>query len=146
MFSWKQEKIKLYPMCWELYKSPTILRCSTHLSPSLWAWGKDQQDGNFGLGLIFITTRPNLMLIWIQCKDKLEVVTVALTALCFPPSAERRSSTWELQAASVPFSLGQHRWLWLWALSGWSHIFCRGNAAEWVRGATPRVLPEVAPS
>ena len=45
--------------------------------------GKDQQDGNFGLRFIFITTRPNLMLICIQRKDKLELMTVTLTALSF---------------------------------------------------------------
>ena len=51
--------------------------------PMIVGMGKDQQDGNFGLRFIFITTRPNLMLICIHRKDKLELMTVTLTALSF---------------------------------------------------------------
>ena len=45
--------------------------------------GGKEQDGNFGLLVIFVSTRPNLMLICSKCKDKLELMIVTLIAVSF---------------------------------------------------------------
>lgn len=74
-------------------------------------------------GVCFYFTQHNVALIYI--KDELEITW--LTVPLLPCSSERWPSLWELSAHPVPFSLGQLKRPWIWAHSGWSQIFWRGN-------------------